>query len=152
MENIITFWFIIGILLLLSEFLIPGFTIFFFGVGAILTSAILLIIPPLRNMIPLQIILFTIISIISLIFLRRRFTTALKGELFKERDDFTDQECIVTEAITPTRPGRIKFHGTTWSAESKDGSFKKNKKVLIVGKKENDPMVFIITEFNKKEI
>ncbi|MGL1893742.1 MAG: NfeD family protein [Spirochaetaceae bacterium] len=146
MEYIITFWFVIGVLLLLSEFLIPGFTIFFFGLGAILTSAIILIIPPLRDQTAVQIIIFTVVSIISLIFLRRRFKMALKGELFKERDDYTDQECIVTESVSVNKPGRVKFHGTTWIAETMEGKLSKNKKVLIVGKKENYPMIFIIKE------
>lgn len=148
MENIITFWFIIGILLLLSEFLIPGFIIFFFGLGAMITSLILLIFPPIRELFPLQIITFTTVSIVSLFSLRRKFKVTLKGDLFQERDDYTNKQCIVTESVSPEKPGRIKFQGTTWAAECIEGKFKKNKHAIIIGKKEDNPMVFLIKNIN----
>jgi inner membrane protein len=151
MFNSISIWFIIGILLLLSEFLIPGFTIFFFGLGAIITSIILLIIPPLQGILWVQILIFTTSSILLLIYLRKHFTKALRGEIFKERDDYTGQECKVVEGISPGKPGRVKFHGTTWVAESENHKFNKNNTAVIIGKKHGKSMVFIIDILKKDE-
>ncbi|QEN04803.1 NfeD family protein [Thiospirochaeta perfilievii] len=144
MINSITFWFILGILLLLSEFLIPGFTIFFFGLGAILTSILLVIISPLDNFLWVQVIFFLGTSITLFITLRRKFKKTLKGELFKEKDDYTGKECLVIESVTKEKQGRIKFNGTTWSAISLDKTVKKNQKATILGKKDGNPLVFII--------
>lgn len=151
MLNYTTIWLIVGIILLLSEFLIPGFTIFFFGVGAILTSVLLLFIPSLEDIIWIQIIIFLTISILSLIFLRRYFKKSLKGELFKENKDYIGQECKVIEMVTKEKPGRILYQGTTWNAYSTDEKIKKNQKATIVKKKDGEPMVFIIKKCKVKE-
>ncbi|MBN2617427.1 MAG: NfeD family protein [Spirochaetales bacterium] len=149
MLNSTTFWLIIGIILLLSEFLIPGFTIFFFGVGAIITSLLLFFIDPLANIFWLQILIFLLVSISSLIFLRKKFTNTLKGDIYKDRTDYIGDECKVIEKVTETTPGRISYMGTTWNAYAAKGTIGKNKKAIIIGKKVNDSMVFIIKNFEE---
>ena len=62
------FWFLIGLGLFLLELVIPGFFIFFFGLGAWVTALVCLIGEPGIN---LQIIIFAITSVLSLIGLRR---------------------------------------------------------------------------------
>lgn len=143
MLNSTTVWFILGIILLLSEFLIPGFTIFFFGIGAILTSIIILICP-VSLPIWIQITIFIVSSIISLITLRKKFNLTFKGELFQEKDDYTNEICKVVEQVTAEKQGRVLFRGTTWNAYSTEGKLNKNTKAVILGKKPDDPMVFII--------
>lgn len=144
MFNSTIFWFVLGFLLVLSEFLIPGFTIFFFGLGALLTSLILLIIPDLGNYPPVLIIIFVVSSVTLFITLRNKFKNSLKGENFSEREDYIGSICEVTEMITPETPGRIKYQGTTWTAISETDSFNVGEKVTIVGKKPKNPMIFII--------
>ena len=144
MLNNTSIWIFIGIILLLSEFLIPGFTIFFFGVGAIVTSVILIFIPPLSEILWLQVTIFLIISIVLLVFLRRHFTSTLKGEIYHEKKDYIGQECKVIEAVSESKPGRILYQGTTWTAFSEKGKIYKNHKAVIIGKKPNEPMIFII--------
>lgn len=144
MFNIVTIWLIVGIILLLSEFLIPGFTIFFFGVGALITSLLMFFIPPLQDIIWLQFIIFSLTSILSLITLRKYFNTSLKGEIFKEREDYLGKECKVVEALSEEKQGRIKYQGTTWNAISLVGKFKKGQTAIITGKKPDDLMVFIV--------
>lgn len=137
-------WFIIGIILILSEFLIPGFTIFFFGAGAIVLSLTIKLFPFLNSYVWIQILFFLILSIVLLVTLRSKFKTTLKGELFQERNDYTGKECTVIEAVSEDKSGRISFQGTTWSALSTNGKIKKNKKARIISKKPDDPMLFII--------
>lgn len=149
MFNIATIWLVIGIILLLSEFLIPGFTIFFFGIGALITSLLLTLIPQLQSIIWLQIVIFTITSIVSLVTLRKYLNKALKGELYKERDDYIGQECSVLEALSKEKAGRIMYNGTSWEAFSDEGKLRKNQKVKIIGKKPDNPMIFIVQKINK---
>lgn len=145
MLNYTTIWLIVGIILLLSEFLIPGFTIFFFGLGAILTSILLFIFPALKGLLWVQIVVFLITSISSLFFLRKYFSTTLKGEMFKEKEDYIGQECKVVEMVTDKKAGRILYQGTTWTAYAlTNKKIKKNQKATILCKKDGEPMVFII--------
>jgi len=61
-------WFIIGLVLFLLELVLPGFVIFFFGVGAWVTALLCLIANPGIN---LQAIVFGATSILSLVLLRK---------------------------------------------------------------------------------
>ena len=62
------FWFILGLGLFLLELVMPGFIIFFFGLGAWITALVCLIGNPGTN---LQIIIFALSSAVLLIALRR---------------------------------------------------------------------------------
>jgi inner membrane protein len=62
------FWFLIGLVMFLLELVIPGFFIFFFGLGAWVTALVCLIGEPGTN---LQIIIFALTSVLSLVALRR---------------------------------------------------------------------------------
>ena len=77
-------WFIIGLVLFLLELVLPGFVIFFCGVGAWVTALLCLIANPGIN---LQAIVFAVTSILSLVLLRkmiqRRFFYS-KDELSKD--------------------------------------------------------------------
>jgi len=137
-------WLVFGILLLLSEFIIPGFTIFFFGLGAIITWALMLIIPPLQNIFWLQIGIFLITSIILLFAMRKKFKKTLRGEIFNYKKDAIGIECKVIETVYVDKPGRIEYQGTTWSAYAKESTIKKNQRAIIIDNKDNDPMIFII--------
>lgn len=144
MFNSTSIWIFIGIALLLSEFLIPGFTIFFFGIGGLITALLIFIIPPLSNIVWLQVTIFSISSIILLISLRRHFTKTLKGDLYKEKEDYIGQKCKVIEVVSEHKSGRILYQGTTWTAFSNKEKIYKNQTAEILGKKPGEPMVFII--------
>lgn len=128
------FWFIIGLGLFLLELVIPGFFIFFFGLGAWITGLICLIGDPGTN---LQIIIFAITSVLSLIALRRIIQKKFfysKGNLSDEvEDEFTGKEAITTTEIGPDKKGKVEFKGTTWKAESKS-DIKEGQSVIIIEK------------------
>ena len=146
MFNAVFFWALMGFLLIGSEMLIPGFTIFFFGLGALLTSLLCAIIPGLKSNIALQILLWAVSSSSSLIFLRKYLTPIFKGTLihkdFSEEMD-TGETAIVLEDILPDKPGRIKYHGTSWKAVSYDETLKKDEKVEILKKED---LTYIVTK------
>ena len=80
-------WFIVGLLLFLLELVLPGFVIFFFGVGAWITALLCLIADPGFN---LQAIVFAVTSVISLLLLRKMIQKKFfysKEELSQEVED-----------------------------------------------------------------
>src|SRR5512133_1254522 len=91
------FWFFIGLILLLFELFTPGFFIFFFGLGAWVTALICLIAEPGTN---LQIIIFAVTSVLSLIGLRKIIKKRLFYNDEKKSDDledeFTGKEAVAT--------------------------------------------------------
>ena len=128
------FWFILGLVFLLLELAIPGFVVFFFGVGAWVTSLVCLVANPGLD---LQIIIFSLTSILTLILLRRMLT----GRFFKEGgnapetlgDEFIGKEAIALEDISAGKKGRVEFKGTPWTAEAKD-DIKSGQRVEITEK------------------
>lgn len=134
------FWFLIGLVLFLLELVIPGFFIFFFGLGAWITALVCLIGEPGTN---LQIIIFAVTSILSLIALRRIIQEKFfysKGNLSDEvEDEFTGKEALATTDIGPDKKGKIEFKGTTWKAESKS-EIKEGQTVIII-EKENFTLI-----------
>ena len=112
-------WFFAGLILFLAELVLPGFVIFFFGVGAWVTALICLIAHPGIN---LQFIIFGITSLLSLAALRRM----IQKKFFYPRehlsegveDEFTGKEAKALSAFGPGSQGKVEFKGTTWKAES----------------------------------
>jgi len=134
------FWFLIGLVLFLLELVIPGFFIFFFGLGAWVTALVCLIGEPVTN---LQIIIFAVTSVLSLIALRRIIQEKFfysKGNLSEEvEDEFTGKEALATTDIGPDKKGKVEFKGTTWKAESKS-EIKEGQTAIII-EKENFTLI-----------
>ena len=134
------FWFIIGLVLFLLELVIPGFFIFFFGLGAWVAALVCLIWEPGIN---LQIVIFAVTSVLSLITLRRIIQKKFfysKGNLSEEvEDEFTGKEALATTEIGPDKKGKVEFKGTTWKGESKS-EIKEGQTVIII-EKENFTLI-----------
>ena len=113
------FWFILGILLFVLELITPGFFIFFFGLGACITALICMIFNPGIN---LQIIIFAIISTLSLLALRKilkkRFGFSDDEKSRSIEDEFTGRDAIAITDFDSNNMGKVEFKGTSWKAES----------------------------------
>ena len=130
-------WAIIGLLLVLSEFAVPQFVVFFFGLGAILNAFLVLIVPGLASRIPLQILVWAFTSGVSLAFLRRYAARWFRGDEIREMEDRdAGRTASVLEEIRPDKPGRVTYHGTSWRAISYDETIGVGETVTIL-KKEN---------------
>jgi len=150
-ENIFSrpeiFWFIIGLVLFLLELVIPGFFIFFFGLGAWVTALVCLLIHPdsFNNM---QILIFAVVSVLSLIALRRliqkKFFYSKENLSEGVEDEFTGREAIATSAFGSGKKGKVEFKGTTWNAESKS-EIKEGDRVIII---EKDSITLIVEPKN----
>jgi len=129
-------WFIVGLVLFLLELVLPGFVIFFFGVGAWATALLCLVANPGIN---IQVVVFAITSVLSLLALRKMIQKKFfyRDNDLSERveDEFTGKEAVAITDMEPSRLGKVDFKGTTWQAES--DSPVKNGQIVIIKKKEN---------------
>ena len=151
--NIYTFlWFLLGIVFIISELFIPGFTIFFFGCGAILTGITGLIIPSVSSSYIIQLIIWMTSSVLSLIFLRKKFSNTFSGRIHKNQtDSFIGKTAVVIDEIGPNSPGRIRLRGTSWKAESlNNNKLFSQDKVTIVSRKESESLTFIVKKSIKE--
>ena len=128
------FWFILGLGLFLLELVMPGFFIFFFGLGAWVTALVCLIGDPGIN---LQIIIFAVSSTLLLVALRRiiqkKFLNSKSTQSDDVEDEFTGKEAIATTDFGGIKHGKIEFKGTTWTAESVS-EIKEGQRVIILEK------------------
>jgi membrane protein implicated in regulation of membrane protease activity len=128
------FWFIIGLGLFLLELVIPGFFIFFFGLGAWVTALVCLLGAPGTN---LQIIIFAVTSVLSLIGLRKiiqkKFFYSKENLSEEVEDEFTGKEAIAKADFGTDMNGKVEFKGTMWNAESKS-AIKEGQRVIIIEK------------------
>ena len=128
------FWFIVGLGLFLLELVIPGFFIFFFGLGAWVTALVCLLVEPGTN---LQIVIFAVTSVLSLIGLRKIIQKKFfysKDNLSEDvEDEFTGKEAIAKADFGSDMNGKVEFKGTMWNAESK-AEIKAGQRVIIIEK------------------
>jgi membrane protein implicated in regulation of membrane protease activity len=130
-------WFIVGLVLLLSELILPGFVIVFFGIGAWITAALVAfgLLPGLNA----QLLVFLISSVLSLALFRKKGQKHFKGDVTRAMkpgeslDDIHGQRAVTISPINPNMPGgQVEFHGTPWNAES-DTPIAAGQPVEIIG-------------------
>jgi membrane protein implicated in regulation of membrane protease activity len=129
-------WFVVGLFILVLEFVVPGFVIFFFGVGAWIVALTTLFFDIPANF---QLLEFIATSVLSLYFLRNIFTNLFSGSVKSkqsiddEMDNYIGAKVVVTQKITPSFKGRVEFHGTSWNAVS-DIEIEVGEIVEVIGK------------------
>ena len=121
--NPILVWFLIGLALLLSEFMLPGIILVFFGVGAWIVALTTWI--GLTGGTTSQLLVFAVSSILLLVLLRRWFRARFLGHKTGEQDplhnldDLTGEAVTVSTAIEPgSGEGKVEYKGASWSARS----------------------------------
>jgi membrane protein implicated in regulation of membrane protease activity len=133
-------WFIMGLVLLLLELIIPGFVIFFFGIGAWMTALICLFASPGIN---LQVVIFAATSVISLLAFRKliqnKFIYSKDDRSEAVEDEFTGKEAVAVADFGPDKKGKVEFKGTSWKAES--GSDIHAGQTVIIVEKENFKLI-----------
>jgi len=130
-------WFLVGLVLLIMEFAMPGLIIFFFGLGALVVAVVCLVVDISINM---QLVIFTASSVVFLLLLRKWLKTVFKGfavqknQMAENRTEFLGERAVVTKAIAPTTSGKVEFHGSSWAAEA-DETIEVGATVEIVGQR-----------------
>ncbi|MCW5981853.1 MAG: hypothetical protein KIT09_27455 [Bryobacteraceae bacterium] len=114
-------WFVLGLLLLLVEFLSTGgFYLFFFGIGALAVALIgaLGIHLPLR----VELLLFLALSLASLALLRKRLRLRFeRNGAEKEIDQLEDETAVALEEIAVDAVGKAELRGTVWNVRNAGG-------------------------------
>ena len=114
-------WFIVGLVLLLAEFGAPGFVMFFFGIGAWVVALVCF---AADIGLEIQLFVFLISSVFSLLLLRRRLSSLFFGtkagfkNLEDNVDDYLGVKVKVVKEIQPNVKGKVELHGTNWEAEA----------------------------------
>ncbi|UCG59205.1 MAG: NfeD family protein [Phycisphaerales bacterium] len=114
-------WFLVGLVLLVFEFIMPGLIIGFFGVGAWIVALVCLVTDIGINT---QLIIFIVSSVLSLLLLRRWLKGIFMGHVKSEQNmtedlkEFVGEKAVVKEKITPKINGKVELHGTNWIAKA----------------------------------
>jgi membrane protein implicated in regulation of membrane protease activity len=131
------FWFGLGVVLFILEIFVPGFVLFFFGLGAIVTF--ILDVTGVMTGLNSQTLCFVLSSLASLIFLRKYFIKIFRGKkdnLHIGHDELTGKTGVCVENIIPNEPsGKVEVNGTYWSATS-DAPVTKGSLIIVEYRKD----------------
>ena len=129
-------WFLVGIVCYIIELAVPGFIIFFFGVGA---WCVALVLAMIDVSLTAQLLIFLVCSMVSLGLLRSWLCSVFLGGASEEEDsvnmDTVPATGVVLEAIVPPAMGRVKYGGSFWRAVA-DEAIAKDTVVVIEEKKD----------------
>lgn len=116
------FWIIGGVLLCLAEMATPGtFYLLFFGIAALVVGVLAW--AGLVDATWIQFLLFTVISIVSLVLFRRTLTEKLNLEGNGEKIHTLEGESgTALEDIPAQGAGKVEVRGTGWNAVNKGDS------------------------------
>ena len=107
-------WIILGALLFGAEILgiDAAFFLIFIGISAVLVGLAEL----LGAGMPFwgELLAFAIISLISMVFFRRRIYTMVRSNAKGVDDNIVGQTVQVTDDLAPGASGRVNYRGTTW--------------------------------------
>jgi membrane protein implicated in regulation of membrane protease activity len=115
----------IGTVLVVAEFAVPGIVLVFFGISAWLVAGLAALLAPVRARVPLQVGLWVALSLVLLFTLRSWLQGMLRG-FTAQQDDLTKRprEAIGArvEVVEPidekTRMGRVRWKGSLWRARA----------------------------------
>ncbi len=115
-------WFLIGTVLIILEFMVPGVILVFFGVSAWVVAALLAVVDV---GLAWQICVWIVLSLVLIFTLRGwlsaqfRGFTGQKDDLKKMPSEAAGQRVRVTEDINPhSLTGHVRWKGADWKAEA----------------------------------
>jgi membrane protein implicated in regulation of membrane protease activity len=124
-------WTMVGVGFLILEIAAPSFFAFFFGIGGItvaLTSYI-----GITSSWEIEIVIFVLISVISLLLFRKQISAMLHKEPKEYIENIGETAKVVT-AIQPKQEGRVFYRGAEWIAINESQEPKNiGDSVIIIG-------------------
>lgn len=114
-------WFVLGLFLVLVELAAAGgFYIIFFGIAAILVG--LLSSVNAAGSVGVQILLFSVLSVVSLLLFRSRLVKRFQGDPQSPQvDQLIGEIGVVLEDLAPGNVGKVELRGSSWSARTLSG-------------------------------
>ncbi|RZL18755.1 MAG: NfeD family protein [Pedobacter sp.] len=113
-------WVCIGFILFALEFAVPGFILFFFGIGAWVVAIICFVTDISVNT---QIIIFIASSLITVLLFRNWLRQKLGNSGVNSKqleDEYIGKVAKAETSIGPGNSGKVEFRGTSWDANSDD--------------------------------
>ena len=105
--------------MLILEMALPGLIVMFFGVGAWVTSLAIIVFHPGINV---QLLIFVVSSVVSLLVLRKYLQKRFFGENRSNsnalEEEFIGKTAVAEAELKSGIPGKVSFKGTTWNAIS----------------------------------
>ena len=110
-------WLAAGLVLVVAELATPGgFVIIFFGIGALAVGVLSLL--GLVTNVPLQFLLFSVLSVASLAILRGRLQSRIQTPPSSNVDSLVGVVAMVQERMAPRAVGRVEVRGSMWAARN----------------------------------
>ncbi|MCB1306676.1 MAG: NfeD family protein [Leptospiraceae bacterium] len=130
-------WMGLGVVLIISEFGIPGAVVIFLGMGAILTGGLAYV--GLLPSLEMQFLFWAVSSLIFVILLRnqvKRLFPALERYSPANEDDIAIGRTVdVLKDVQPhNEDGRVRYQGTSWRARSLDRMIPTGDRAKIAGR------------------
>ena len=116
-------WLVLGLVLVVSELATPGgFYIIFFGVGALSVGVLAAL--DLAGPAWMQVLLFSIISIASIVLFRGRLLQMFQIDpQAPSVDVIVGEVAVASEDLAPGALGRVELRGSAWSARNDAPTF-----------------------------
>lgn len=116
-----TFWMLLGLALLISEFFVPGVVAVFFGIGALVVGLLTLF--GVIDSLAAQLLCFALISLVALFGLRRHCTRWLRGAIGGRAAQDLDSTGLLSQRVVVLTDfvdgiGDVQLNGAKWDAES----------------------------------
>jgi membrane protein implicated in regulation of membrane protease activity len=111
-------WLVLGLLLVLAELAASGgFYIIFFGISAVVVG--LLASAGLAGPVWVQLLLFSVLSVATLMIFRTRLLRAFQVDPQAPAvDAMVGEVAVAAEELLPGSVGRVEFRGAAWSARN----------------------------------
>lgn len=122
-------WLIIAGILLIIEIFTHGFLVFWFSVAALITT----IVSIFTSNILIQILVFTIISIVLLFFTKKFSEKIKKTDTSKKfnAESVIGETGVVIEEVSELNFGVVKVGGSKWTAIAKDDTIEVGHEVIV---------------------
>lgn len=135
-------WIVAGILLMISEFVVPGMFVIFIGFGSLVTGFISLFIPLTTWE---QLLIMALLSIVSILFGSAFIKRIFPSEVTQDpiiKDEYRNEIVnVVSDILVNQKGGRIRYKGTEWDAISESARIPKGRRVRIISR---DNLTFLV--------
>ena len=119
-SNMVLFWIIIAVIFAVIEGIVSGLVTIWFTIGGAAAAVACALGAP----IPVQVIIFFVVSIALLIFTRPILVEKLRvGKEKNYTEQIEGKPGLVVEALEPFHSGQVKVGGITWTAVGETDEF-----------------------------
>jgi inner membrane protein len=109
-------WMVLGFILLIAEMATPGIFLLFFGAAALIVG--LLEFFGVSGPPAMQWVLFSVISVVSLMLFRKPLLARIKQRSGEDIDRLEAEPATAMEDIAVETVGRVELRGAPWSAKN----------------------------------